>query len=343
MCRKKVDLPPGGSIIKFSKKASDKRIMTDHKSERMRKNMREDKKKFIIYMAVTFGMAWCLQIAGAVCALKGQMAVYQVLVALCMYSPLIGVVIAQRGIKKEKSGICWSFHWKQNWKSFLVAWFLPAVLTFLGALLYFAMLPHKFDLGCGTLSDLYSSMLDSEGTLQGIPLLTITIIQGVSAVTYAPLINTFAAIGEEAGWRGYMTPVLSRRMGKKPALIVSGIIWGIWHGPVIVIAGYEYGTGYVGAPFLGILLMCVFTTGMGIILSFFYEKTKSIWVPALIHGAINGVANLPVLFMKEMPRHYLLGPTPAGLIAGIPIYVLAAVLLAKMSGQSKRADVINED
>lgn len=294
--------------------------------------MKEEKKDFIVYMAVTFGIAWCLQIAGAAAALNGQPAFYQILLALSMYSPLIGTVVAKKGIKGEKSGIAWGFHWKRNWKSFLVAWFLPAVLTILGALLYFVIMPEKFDLGCGSLADLYGSMnlLDADGTLQGVPLAAVAAVQGISAITYAPLVNTFAAVGEEAGWRGYMTPVMTEWMGRTPALILSGVIWGIWHSPVIILAGYEYGTGYFGAPVLGVLLMCLFTTGVGIILSFFYEKTDSIWVPALIHGALNGAAGLPLLFMNEMPQHYLLGPTPAGLIAGLPIYVLAAVLLFRM-------------
>ena len=294
--------------------------------------MKEEKKDFIVYMAVTFGIAWCLQIAGAAAALNGLPAFYQILLALSMYSPLIGTVVAKKGIKGEKSGIAWGFHWKRNWKSFLVAWFLPAVLTILGALLYFIIMPEKFDLGCGSLADLYGSMnlLDADGTLQGVPLAAAAAVQGISAITYAPLVNTFAAVGEEAGWRGYMTPVLTEWLGRTPALIVSGVIWGIWHSPVIILAGYEYGTGYFGAPVLGVLLMCLFTTGVGIILSFFYKKTDSIWVPALIHGALNGAAGLPLLFMNEMPQHYLLGPTPAGLIAGIPIYALAAVLLFRM-------------
>lgn len=43
-----------------------------------------------------------------------------------------------------------------------------------------------------------------------------------------------------------------------------------------------------------------------------------------MHGAINAVAALPFLYMKEMPQHYLLGPTPAGLISGIPLFVKMA-------------------
>lgn len=293
--------------------------------------MMKDEKKFAIYMIGAFALAWILQFIGIAGAFGGQTLVYQGALALSMYMPLIAVVIANKGIGKTKTGIEWGIHWKKNWKRFLAAWFLPAIATILGAALYFIILPEKFDINCGAVAQAYGSMLDAEGNLQGVPVGMIGIVQLVAAVTYAPLINTFVAVGEEAGWRGYMTPALSNWLGKGWALIVSGIIWGIWHGPVIVFAGYEYGRGYAGEPVLGVLMMCVFTTALGIILSCFYEKSQSIWVPSLMHGAINAVAGLPILYMKEMPLHYLLGPTPAGLISGIPLYVLGIILFVKMT------------
>lgn len=296
----------------------------------------KDEKKFIIYMIGAFALAWILQFTGIVGAFGGQTLVYQGALALSMYMPLIAVVIANKGIGKTKTGIEWGIHWKKNWKRFLAAWFLPAIATILGAAFYFIILPEKFDINCGAVAQAYGSMLDAEGNLQGIPVSIVGIVQLVAAVTYAPLINTFAAVGEEVGWRGYMTPALSNWLGKGWALIVSGIIWGIWHAPVIVFAGYEYGRGYAGEPVLGVLMMCVFTTALGIILSCFYEKSQSIWVPSLMHGAINAVAGLPILYMKEMPQHYLLGPTPAGLIGGIPLFALGIGLFIKMEKESKK-------
>lgn len=297
--------------------------------------MREDNRKFMIYMVVAFTTAWALQIAGV---LLGQ-PMYQILVGLCMYMPLIGVLAAEKGLKKDKSGILWKFRFKKSWKYYLIAWFLPAVLALLGGVLYFVVFPEKFDPDLGMIAAMSADMMDADGTVQGMSLQTIAAIQIVAAVGYAPLINALTAIGEEAGWRGYMTPVLQRKLGRKPALIVSGIIWAIWHAPLIVLAGYEYGTGYAGAPFLGILMMCGFTTAFGILLSFFYEKSQSIWVPAIMHGAVNGAVGIPMLFLKEMPRHYLLGPTLAGLLSGIPLFILAAILFVKMTGK-KEKDIV---
>lgn len=299
--------------------------------------MREEK-KFMIYMAAAFVPAWILQFVGIRCLFGGQTMLYQVILAISMYTPLVAVIIANKGIRKAKTGIEWGFHWKKNWKKFLIAWFLPAVATILGAVLYFLVLPEKFDINCGAMVQTIEAngiMVDAEGKVQGIPLDLLAIIQLISAVTYAPLINTFAAVGEEAGWRGYMTPVLSKWLGKGRALILSGIIWGIWHAPLIIFAGYEYGTGYKGEPVLGVLMMCGLATALGIILSYFYEKSQSIWIPSLMHGAINAVAALPFLYMKEMPQHYLLGPAPAGLISGIPLFVLGIILFVKMAGKKQ--------
>lgn len=49
-----------------------------------------------------------------------------------------------------------------------------------------------------------------------------------------------------------------------------------------------------------------------------------------------GAAGIPLLFLKEMPQHYLLGPTPAGFLSGIPLFILAAVLLMLMTGRGER-------
>ncbi|MBD5541085.1 MAG: CPBP family intramembrane metalloprotease [Lachnospiraceae bacterium] len=298
----------------------------------------KEEKKFVIYMVIAFALAWILQFVGIVNAFSGRTIVYQGALAVSMFMPFVAVMIASKGIRKEKSGIEWGIHFKRNWKRILIAWFLPALATILGAVLYFLIFPEKFDINLGALAQTLKDndvMVDTEGKVQGIPLSMLAIIQLISAVTYAPLINTFVAVGEEAGWRGYMTPVLSKWLGEGRALILSGIIWGIWHAPVIVFAGYEYGTGYKGEPVLGVLMMCGLTTSVGIILSYFYEKSQSIWLPSLMHGAINAVAGTPLFYMKEMPQHYLLGPTPAGLIGGIPLFVLGIVLFIKMTGKGQ--------
>lgn len=105
------------------------------------------------------------------------------------------------------------------------------------------------------------------------------------------------AVGEEAGWRGFMMPRLTEDLGLWQARVVGGIIWAVWHWPVILLAGYEYGVNYLGAPVLGLLVWCVVCIALNALLDWLYQKSGSIWVPSLAHGAFNAIAALPALLI----------------------------------------------
>ncbi len=132
---------------------------------------------------------------------------------------------------------------------------------------------------------------------------------GLLAVTLGPLINMFFAVGEEAGWRGYMMPCLKERFGLLNGRLLGGVIWGVWHWPLMLLVGYEYGTDYLGAPVLGLVVWCVFCFAMNSLLDLLYEKTSCIWVPAIAHGAFNAVAALFTVLTYPADAYYnVLGP-----------------------------------
>ena len=156
----------------------------------------------------------------------------------------------------------------------------------------------------------------------------------VEALTYAPFVNMLFAFGEEAGWRGMLFPSLCERMSPRAAVLVSGVIWGVWHAPIIMM-GHNYGVGYPGFPLTGILSMVVFCTAVGCLLAWLRMRTKSVWPCALAHGALNASAGLGLMFCTEGP--IILGPSPAGIVGGIPLIALSALVWARMphNGRSK--------
>lgn len=103
----------------------------------------------------------------------------------------------------------------------------------------------------------------------------------------------FPGFGEEWGWRGYMMPKLMELMPKPVAVIVGGIIWGLWHAPLTV-SGHNFGLDYKFYPWLGILLMCVFCILMNAFLTLLIERTKSVYPAAFCH-AINNNINVSIL------------------------------------------------
>ncbi|MGM9615897.1 MAG: lysostaphin resistance A-like protein [Oscillospiraceae bacterium] len=294
-----------------------------------------DKKRFCIYLLIAFGGGWALQMLAM---LLGGMW-YQVLVSLSMFAPMLGVLIAHSSLKKAATGIGWSVRLRGHVGPYLLAFWGPGVLSILCAVFFFLLFPSRFD---GRMTG-YSSQLAAVGAELPFPPVVLAIVQMVQAMTYAPLLNMFFAVGEEAGWRGFMTPYLTGHLGRTKGLLLSGVIWGVWHWPLILLAGYEYGAGYWGAPFTGMLMMCVFTTAVGILLTWIQERTESIWAPALAHGALNAAAGIGVLFLAPGTTSYILGPTMAGLVAGLPLFALAAWALLRRTPSAVPVSGIAED
>lgn len=148
----------------------------------------------------------------------------------------------------------------------------------------------------------------------------------IGAVTYAPVLNMFLALGEETGWRGYLYPWLKTRFGKTGGRLLGGVIWGIWHWPLMFLTGYEYGAEYPGWPVLGPLCFCIFTVSTGIFLDVLYEKTECIWIPSLAHGAINAATFALLFFNPAYGEYMLFGPVPNGLVSGLPLLLTAAAI-----------------
>lgn len=99
-----------------------------------------------------------------------------------------------------------------------------------------------------------------------------------------PLFNFLAALGEELGWRGLLLPSLMR-LGKLRAYLLLGIIWGVWHLPLVLV-----GFNYPGHPYTGALLMCFGTIAIGAFINEFTLAYRSTLLAAFIHAAINAQA-----------------------------------------------------
>ena len=157
-----------------------------------------------------------------------------------------------------------------KWKYFLFACLVPWLYMELSNLIELAMCPSMYD------PEYYISLDVEKRILMLMPVYAI--VTGT--------VGSFAAFGEEGGWRGYMMPKLLKITGRKRALIIGGVIWGLWHAPLTCI-GHNFGTDYPGFPYLGIVCMCVFCTLMGVLLTFITEKSGSVWPAAIMHAVNN--------------------------------------------------------
>ncbi|XVQ86361.1 CPBP family intramembrane glutamic endopeptidase [Microbispora siamensis] len=86
---------------------------------------------------------------------------------------------------------------------------------------------------------------------------------------------------EEAGWRGLLLPRLQARMRPVPANLLLGVVWSVWHYPLLQVPGASDN----GLPFAGFLLLTVSTT---VLIGALVNATDgSVLIAALFHAAFD--------------------------------------------------------
>ncbi len=96
--------------------------------------------------------------------------------------------------------------------------------------------------------------------------------------------HTATALGEEIGWRGFLTPTLLRIMSFPLTSIVVGLLWALWHLPIIFWTKYNAGPNDLELQFLNYSLM---TVGMSFILTYLRVRSGSLWPAVILHASHN--------------------------------------------------------
>ena len=299
-------------------------------------------RQIVIYLALTFLLTYSTEIFGIIpmvgSADPEQALAAQQMISSVMFIPAIGALLT-RLLTKERltaKSLMLTVELKKDLKYYGIAWFGFVLLTLFGAALYFLIFPGQFDPELGYMKAISQAQgLETTKT----QLQQAVVMQLVMGVILAPFVNLINCFGEEWGWRGFLLPRMLKQFKVVPALLLSGLIWGLWHAPLTVM-GHNYGVGYPGYPFMGIFAMCLFCIVMGIILSYVTIKTGSC-IPAVIgHGTLNGFAAVSIYFTSlQNPYNVFLGPAPTGLIGGAGFILLAVVLLYHLNKEEKQKNI----
>lgn len=213
-----------------------------------------------------------------------------------MFVPMTVALVVQKLIYREPLREPLGLSFKLN-RWFLVAWLLPPLIAFatLGVSLLFPGI--EFSLEMAGMFERFKSSLTPEqlqamrNQAAALPVhpIWLALLQGlIAGVT----VNAVAAFGEELGWRG----LLQRELGclgfwKSSAII--GIIWGLWHAPLIL-----QGHNYPQHPLAGVLMMTIFTLLLSPIFGYVRLKAKSVLAAAIMHGTLNGTYGLAIMVIK---------------------------------------------
>jgi membrane protease YdiL (CAAX protease family) len=100
------------------------------------------------------------------------------------------------------------------------------------------------------------------------------------------------ALGEELGWRGWLLPQLAARTSRLRAALGTGIIWGVWHVPLLL-------NGAASA-----VRFLLFVIGVSLLLTWLWSQARAgLFTVIVAHASLNA----PLFFWEQVS-----GGAPAG-------------------------------
>jgi len=258
--------------------------------------MNSKNRKALIFVGLTFLLSYLLVFTYLALGGKWVMPGSLIIATAYMFIPMVVAIIVQKVMYKEPIKKPLGISFKLN-RWFLVAWFLPAIIAFvtLGVSLLLPAVEYSPEMA--GIFEKFESVLTPEQLQQmktqadSFPVhpIWIGLLQGlIAGIT----INAVAGFGEELGWRGFLQKELGY-LGFWKSSVTIGLIWGLWHVPIIL-----QGHNYPEHPQAGVLMMIIFTLLLSPIFSYVRLKAKSVIAAAIIHGSLNATVGLPLMVIK---------------------------------------------
>lgn len=135
----------------------------------------------------------------------------------------------------------------------------------------------------------------------------------------------FTGLQEEIGWRGYALPELQKKFSAEKSSWILGVAWGLWHLPANLAVPFLNGTLTVPFVITILLALTLGIVGWTIVLTWFYNNTKSLFLIIFIHGFMNILQSYLILSSNNQLAPILYGVLP---------WVVATYLLKKYGGKT---------
>ena len=263
-----------------------------------RQHMQINVKKILLFITLVFLVNWLMVILFIALGGKWMTPVSLAVAISYMFVPMVIAIIVQRFVYKEPIKEALGISFKMN-RWFIVAWLLPVIIAVatIGVSIIFPQVEFIRNPEASRIFEHFRSILPA-GKLQQMEKQTaslpfhpfwLALLQGlIAGIT----INAVAGFGEELGWRGFLQKELSC-MGFWKSSILIGLIWGIWHAPIIL-----QGHNYPQHPITGVFMMVILCVLLAPIFSYIRLKANSVIAAAIFHGTLNATAGLPLVVIK---------------------------------------------
>lgn len=294
-----------------------------------------------VFLVIALGGAWLVNIPTW---LSGEGQKYQwfaVAAAVMMFAPSLAVLVVwllgrRHGVTVKDlgrdTGLGLGPRKRRTFAAAGALWLGVPLFVAATTLLSAAFGLYKLDIGGFSLfAELARDMPGGDS----MPPRTLAIIT-LASIPVMVLLNLIPCFGEEWGWRGYLMPRLLGH-GTFRAVLVSGVIWGLWHAPLTLL-GYNYANLGPWAA----LLFVPFCVLYGAVLSWTRLATGSVWPAVVGHSALNSSVTLVVLLgaAGQQPNMVLVGPIS---VVGMAVLALVVAALFGLRRRASRTPVVRAD
>lgn len=222
-------------------------------------------------LAIYFGMVVLLSAVFQILLIETRTWIW---VIPLMWSPAVASIMARLALREGFADVSFRVGGRRGWQAIAVAAIFPIVIglpvygiAWMTGLARFAPRP-------GGVAAHFASAS---------PVTAFLVMLAVAA-TIGTIVSILTAAGEEIGWRGYMLTRLVDAGIARPVL-VSGLIWGLWHVPIVLGAGYAAGPSLAASA----LLLVVLATAFGVVFARLRLQSGSVWPAIVLHGAWNSI------------------------------------------------------
>ncbi|WP_374228408.1 CPBP family intramembrane glutamic endopeptidase [Saccharopolyspora sp. 7B] len=252
---------------------------------------RVDVRGVLSFLGLTYAVTWALTLPMWVTGTGLTWEWAPLLLVVMMFVPALSAVVVTKWISPRPAplrelGVTGAGGLRKWWGRALLAWLGPPVLMLLALLLGALFGVYQADwTGFSGLSEQLGVVGENAPSAPSLALIQL------AQVFFLGWLNVIPAAGEEVGWRGYLTSALLP-LGQPGAFLVTGVLWALWHAPLLVL-GYNYPNAPVVVAFI---MMGCFCSLLSALLGWLRLSAGSVWPAAIAHGFVNAAAGFGVLF-----------------------------------------------
>ena len=282
--------------------------------------------RVIAYLVLTFAFSSVFYV---LCIRRGMKAGY---IFGLMWCPAISALLTSCLTKRPFRDLGWRLG---KPRYLLAGWSIPMAYSWPAYLLVWATGLGGFPKEHGV--ERFRNLLHMGSTPTWILLIIVYLLGAFAAVLFSCL----SAAGEEIGWRGFLVPELFRFNSFTRTAVISGVIWVVWHSPLILWSDYNSGTPI----WYALTCFAVMTIAVSFVFAWLRLRSDSVWPAVLLHASHNAIIQgyLNALTVNYGRTNYFIGEFGCAML---PLIVLCARIawirrrqlnLPSISGASRAA------